>query len=93
MASFDQKQDYHELLMLWHQALAEPLGIVVCTPNPLELRDDLYEVRAAEADPTLSALEIRMAPTQPGDIWLVHTIREPDKALMDQLSSPPEELG
>jgi hypothetical protein len=88
MANFDQKRDYHELFTLWHQALAEPIGLVICTPDPLELRDDLYKVRAAEQDPALAVLEIQMSPFEKGDLVIRHPIRDPDKALLESLQAP-----
>ena len=88
MANFDQKLDYHELLMCWHAALVEPIGIIVCTPDPLELRDDLYEVRREEADPSLAVLEVRMSPFPEGDLVICHPVREPDEALLEALTTP-----
>ena len=63
MAQFDPA-------LILYEALASPLGLVVETNNPQNLRAKLYAARRADAD--LECLSIHLSPANPGgELWIV----------------------
>lgn len=65
-----------DMLTFWAQALAQPLGIYLTTPDPVRLKDHLYNARAAaqrQGDRAYDHLQIRTSPRDPkGELWLVN---------------------
>lgn len=58
---------------LWYDALNEPLGLWLRTPDVRRLKSLMYATRAALKDPTLDHLEIRTPPLAAGhDLWIIN---------------------
>lgn len=62
-----QAQELSELL---YQVLAEPIGLLLRTPDPGRLRQQLYAARAKLADQSLNVIQIRVSPWSEGDLVL-----------------------
>lgn len=78
-----------EWVSFWHMALAEPLGIYLISPDPINLKSSLYAARARARDPALSHLQIRTAPPALDDpnypglgprnaLWIINPPRSED---------------
>ena len=61
------QQQYGSLL---YQALAEPIGILLKTSDPLRARQALYRARADAKDEALAVLQIRSSPFPDGDLLI-----------------------
>lgn len=70
-----------DYLELWHQALADPKGLVITFEGPRRVfRDRLYRARAAANDPDLKGLSLIMSPMSAQEIIIVHKqIEVPDE--------------
>lgn len=60
-----------------YQALAEPIGLVLRTSDPVRARQQLYQARQAAQDPSLDCIQIRMSPFPDGDLVLCKGARVP----------------
>lgn len=64
---------------LWYDALNEPYGLWINTPDVRLFRSLMYSTRANLKDPTLAHLEIRTPPLAAGhDLWIVNPMISED---------------
>jgi hypothetical protein len=79
------------LLELLYEALVEPIGLTVATPDWDKLRQQLYQARVKARDPALAGLIFRASPFVGAELIIVHSRPDmqrasPHKASDDKLS-------
>jgi hypothetical protein len=58
-------------LTLLYDALAEPIGLCIETPDPERARQKLYRLRDQANDQDLGCLSFVTSPTNPTQLWII----------------------
>lgn len=58
-------------LTMLYDALAEPVGLCIETPDPERARAKLYRLRDQAGDVDLASLSFVTSPTSPTQLWLI----------------------
>lgn len=58
-------------MTLLYDALAEPIGLCIETPDPERARQKLYRLRAESGDKDLDILSFVTSPSSPTQLWLI----------------------
>lgn len=61
---------HEQLLELLYSALAQPIGLVLCTSDTEQARQALYRARARAADPALDTLQFKVGTCADGDLTI-----------------------
>lgn len=60
-----------QLKLLWYQALAEPIGLLLEARDVNFAKQRLYQARAKLGDPDLAQVQIRTSPVEGGNLLLI----------------------
>lgn len=77
MARREEKTEENQALRaMLYQALAEPIGLLIATPDPERLRKRLWQIKQLAEDPEMERLQIASSPIEGGQIVIVKVERE-----------------
>lgn len=72
----EKTEENQALRTLLYQALAEPIGLLIATPEPEKLRKRLWMMKQLAEDPELDRVQIANSPVEGGQIVIVKVTRE-----------------
>ena len=80
--------------LVWYEALAAPVGIVVRTDDHYEYRQKMDEIRTELADADLDQISVEQLvdPNSPNDLWFVkrNLANDPTQAPLRPAEGDPE---